>query len=347
MTTAALLTPPGTAAIAVIAVRGPCAWAIVRELLRTTRTLPEMAPSRHFYLGKIANDDVIVSLPDEDVIEIHCHGGARIVEHILQCLREKGCRSDHQSEHQANYWLARAPTLKTAGILLDQARGALARVIRGLLDDWQPEILDRLAAMAPLGRHLVEPWSVVLVGAPNVGKSTLMNAVAGFDRVLVSPEAGTTRDAVTTVVAFEGWPIALSDTAGLRNAEGLEAAGVERTRQQLARADIIIRVLDATESPPRWEEAREPTLVVANKCDLPEAVCPPMCMPISARTGTGIADLTRSVVRHLVPVEPIPGEAVPFTPLLAAKILEARTIATAGRIDAAREVLAACLSICD
>src|SRR5207244_3542080 len=114
-----------------------------------------------------------------------------------------------------------------------------------------------LAKFAPVGRHLVEPWKVVVAGAPNVGKSSLVNALAGYQRAVVSEVAGTTRDAVSVQLAFDGWPVELTDTAGLRDAEGLEAEGIERARRVLAEADLVLWVVDGAEE---WLEFPEDSL---------------------------------------------------------------------------------------
>src|SRR5207253_6863855 len=76
-------------------------------------------------------------------------------------------------------------------------------------------ILARLLQTQTMGRHLVAPFRVVIAGAPNVGKSSLVNALAGFTRSVVSEIPGTTRDVVTTRIAVDGWPVELIDTAGL------------------------------------------------------------------------------------------------------------------------------------
>src|SRR5439155_6204210 len=136
--------------------------------------------------------------------------------------------------------------LRTAAILLAQLRGAFTRDCRAaeqvLRAGRQAEAATRVAdllRLAPVGRHLVVPWRVVVAGAPNVGKSSLVNALAGFQRCVVTPMPGTTRDAVTTLIAVDGWPVELIDTAGIRNvADDLESAGVDRARRTAADADV-------------------------------------------------------------------------------------------------------------
>src|SRR5207237_6999014 len=130
--------------------------------------------------------------------------------------------------------LTRAPTVKTAAILLDQVHGAFdsasAEILGAIHTGDHAAALRRLARLAQtqrLGRHLVEPFRVVIAGAANVGKSSLVNACAGFTRSLVSSIAGTTRDVVSTRIALEGWPVELVDTAGFHeSASALEKEGM-------------------------------------------------------------------------------------------------------------------------
>jgi tRNA modification GTPase len=251
--------------------------------------------------------------------------------------------------------LARATTLRTASILLDQCHGAFERAIErivGLLEahvghgptyEEACSLLGELARYAPIGRHLVEPWKVVVAGAPNVGKSSLVNALAGFQRAVVSEIAGTTRDVVSVQLAYDGWPVELTDTAGLREAEGLEAEGVERANRALAEADLVLWVLDRADPNPRWPTDHElaRNILVANKTDLPAQWGSEErgTLAVSAATGLGLAELIAVIVRRLVPHSPAAGAAVPFSPELADLIATANAALVAGRVDVAGRLL--------
>ncbi|MBL8865214.1 MAG: 50S ribosome-binding GTPase, partial [Planctomycetia bacterium] len=245
---------------------------------------------------------------------IHAHGGTQVVKRLQKLFEDNGCLAKPADE-RPRAPVERARTLRTAAILLDQAHGAFERAVR------DPRNLPRLAALAPVGRHLVVPWKVVIAGAPNAGKSSLVNAIAGFERSIVSPVAGTTRDVVTTFVALDGWPVELADTAGLRRAtESLEAEGIALARRFLDQADLVVWLLDGTDPNPIFPDGGDPILVV-NKCDRPPAFVPPVgTLPVSASTGAGIEGLIAAIVHRLVPVAPEPGEAVPYTPELADRV---------------------------
>ena len=173
---------------------------------------------------------------------------------------------------------------------------------------------------AALGRHLVEPWRVVLAGRPNVGKSSLINALVGYGRAIVHHTPGTTRDVVTAVTAIDGWPVELSDTAGLGQSDHpLERAGVERAEAALATADLVVLVFDAaqcrSDADRALRERLPSSVVVWNKCDLPPARGErPPGLAVSALRGDGIAELVRRIADRLVPHPPPPGSAVPFPP---------------------------------
>lgn len=131
------------------------------------------------------------------------------------------------------------------------------------------EALASLLGTAKRGRLLREGARVAIVGAPNAGKSSLLNAFLGYERAIVSEEAGTTRDTVEEVLDFDGYPVRLIDTAGLRD-EGseIEKEGMARARQRMEDADLVIELVDA--SAPRVERLVPDAFLVLNKVDLGE-----------------------------------------------------------------------------
>lgn len=361
MTRVTVLTPAGRGAIAVLAVTGPQAWSIVNSTFRPAsgKPLPAHPTTGQFWygtLGQGAGDEVVVvctASQPQLVIEIHCHGGPFVVGWLLDELRSRGAVevvatpvSDYP-DPRAVEPLTRASTLRTASILLDQAQGAFQRAVATILNLLEQENLDearprleRLARFAPLGRHLVDPWIVGLVGVPNVGKSSLMNALAGFQRSIVAPIPGTTRDVVTARLALDGWPVLLADTAGLRDGtDGLEQAGIDRSRSWATRADVLLLVAScddpASRSIPLPATLTTPRIAVLNKIDQSGeiAIVDTDWFPVSALTAEGIAGLAAQIVRVVVPQAPDLGEAVPFTPVLADLTLQAFAELTSGSIE--------------
>jgi tRNA modification GTPase len=344
-----LLTPAGRGAIAVVRVSGPGSIQVADLVFRTQRgvSLALTTPGR-LRLGRVGpapGDEVVAVLLDGQppAVELQCHGGALAAEMVIDALEQAGAErsdpallvntwTDDPIAAEATLDLCQAPTLKTAEILLEQAEGALRRELLGLTDliDQDPspapalQYLDELIGRSAFGLRLLAGWKVVIAGRPNVGKSRLLNALAGFTRAIVDPTPGTTRDIVTLSTALGGWPIELADTAGLRDAgDPIEAEGIARSWREQDNADLLLAVLDRS-------EALQPTdlelvasagraIVVANKSDLPAAwetavvhVRSKPVRTISAERGDGIAELCAEIVRSLVPDAPKPGDGVPF-----------------------------------
>ncbi|MDY3551728.1 GTPase [Gemmata sp. JC717] len=404
-----VLTPPGTGAIATVEVRGPRAWELARALFKPAgKPLPDAPDVDRFWFGTLGADEVVLAATAPDAVEVHCHGGRRVVRWVVEQFLASGGREpsecastpsalaqslspterssslggrepsecastlsalaqplspiERPAEGELNSplggltplarlspselnlplggltpparLLELAPTLRTANVILDQLNGAFSTEVRRILAliETDPSAAThaahRLAELGhTLGHHLVEPWKVVVAGAPNVGKSSLVNALAGYQRAVVSDVAGTTRDAVSVRTAFDGWPFELIDTAGLRDAEGLERAGVERTHDALQTADLTLWVVDATDPSVNVSQLyydlpnhHEP-LVVANKCDrltynrpvaVPSFDTALEAISVSAKTGAGLPELIRALVAHIPDVPP--GTAVPYTP---------------------------------
>jgi tRNA modification GTPase len=335
------LTPPGRGAVATLRIEGPGAVEAIQTHFRARGGRPLAAyPVDRLVVGHFGperGEEVVVRCCADDAVELHCHGGLAAVAAIEESLMTAGCRqlawpdwaADRETDPVAAaalVALADARTERTAAILLDQYHGALSRalgdirqaVARGDHDAAQQQI-DTLLNRAPLGRHLVQPWRVVLAGRVNVGKSSLINALAGYGRSIVHPTPGTTRDAVTLTTAIDGWPVELCDTAGLRvGRDAVELAGIERARERLGQADLAILVFDrsATWSAEdqmlvnQWSDA----LLVHNKCDLPSASDDrPSGLMTTALEDRGMAELLDAIGHRLVPDPPPPGAAIPIT----------------------------------
>jgi tRNA modification GTPase len=255
--------------------------------------------------------------------------------------------ADNLNRTEAARLLGQAQTVRTAAILLDQYHGAIDRAVEEACNAASGEVvLDELARWIPIGQHLVDPWRVVVAGPVNAGKSSLVNAIAGFQRSIVSPIPGTTRDVVSVRIALDGWPVELIDTAGLRDAAGsIEAQGIQLAEHAIARADLCLWLVDGSASPspaPRGPGLGSNILTIINKIDLPPAWDHSQlggAVRVSAQTGEGLAELCRAIAHKLVPKSPSPGAAVPFTPELCRQIEEARLAWHAGNIAEARRIL--------
>jgi tRNA modification GTPase len=160
--------------------------------------------------------------------------------------------------------------------------------------------LDEVLAKSRQGSLLRAGLHVVLAGRPNVGKSSLLNRLAGEERAIVTPVAGTTRDALREPIQIEGVPVVLVDTAGLRaSADMVERLGIERTQQELARADLVILVREAGQAdlPPETVAAEVQRIDVYNKADLVPGFKPPEgALAVSAKTGQGLQDLRAAIL---------------------------------------------------
>ena len=160
--------------------------------------------------------------------------------------------------------------------------------------------LDDVLAKSREGSLLRSGIHVVLAGRPNVGKSSLLNRLAGEERAIVTPIPGTTRDALREPIQIEGVPLTLVDTAGLREAaDAVEELGIERARRELAQADLVLLVREAGESGPGIAgispDVRK--IDVYNKLDLaPKFKSPPGAVAVSAKTGQGLEALRAAIL---------------------------------------------------
>ena len=161
--------------------------------------------------------------------------------------------------------------------------------------------LEQVLAKSRQGSLLRSGVHAVLVGAPNVGKSSLLNRLAGQERAIVTAIPGTTRDALREPILIDGLAVVLVDTAGLRTSgDELERLGMARTRHELERADLVLAVHDASD-PDALDSlgsSRVPRIDVYNKVDLkPGFQPPPGALAVSAKTAEGLSDLRQAIVR--------------------------------------------------
>ena len=336
------LSGEGYAALASLRVEGRGGYELVSQFFRP---LGSRAWSRcqtgHLAFGHWERDDgeeIVVSLPEADVVEIHCHGGLISRGQLMRPLLAAGCQligwedwftecPGDPIETAAKIALCKAKTKRVAMILVDQLGGVLRNAIEKILSQLKEgniptavAILENLLGNATFGTHLLSGWRVLLLGHPNVGKSSLFNGLLGFPRSIVLSEPGTTRDLVTATTALEGWPIELIDTAGVRSqGEALERSGMELALQEAATADLVLLVSDASQAWTREEEewlCQFPnTLVVHNKHDLTHSHVGrrPEGLETVAVTSAGLDTLCSQIVERAIGALPEEGAAVPHT----------------------------------
>lgn len=338
-----VLTPPGRSAVATIGVCGPDAARCIQAFFSpaTQQNLAD-APLQRTLFGRWRESDddsgeeLVICRVGTDRWEIHSHGGSAAVGLIKSSLQSLACYEVNarswleQTGH--DFWqteallkLSACRTERAAAMMLDQYRGATRQAfaeICGLAaaERWEElqQRLARLREVYPYVANIDRPWRVLIVGAPNVGKSSLINALLGYERAIVFDQPGTTRDVVSSVTALAGWLFEFSDTAGIRStSDEIEAAGIERIERELPHVDLVMLVRDATRPndplPVLPSEMRSDlTLHLWNKCDVATPPHDSSALRISAATGRGIEELKAGILTRLCRNPPLPGEAVPL-----------------------------------
>ena len=363
-TIAAVSTPPGEGAIALVRVSGANAVGVADKIFHGKEMPSRFEPHvQHF--GEIFGperrliDQVMLSVhrapasyTGEDLIEISCHGGMLVSAKVLEACLRAGARAARPGEFTERAFLNGKMDLTQAEAVIDliraktdlalrsateQLEGRLGEQIRKIRDelvellahinasiDFPEEgitpdegetlrarlgsIREEIAALlatADQGRILREGVRVVIYGATNAGKSSLLNRLLGYDRVIVSDTHGTTRDTIEETFNLDGIPIRLLDTAGLRTSTSeLEREGIARTEKSLQLADLRLHIADRNMSkPPHIEERVRDSneIIVLNKSDLPEnrdwkdfhAV------RISCLTGEGLPELQKEILARI------------------------------------------------
>ena len=331
-TIAAISTPPGEGAIALVRISGPAAVSIAEKIFRGKKR-PSRFASHIQYFGDIVTesggliDEVMMSIhrapasyTGEDIVEISCHGGTLVTAKVLEACLHAGARGARPGEFTERAFLNGKMDLTQAEAVIDlirartdlalrsateQLEGKLGEQIKGIRDslvdllahveasidfseegiapdegnslrvrlDSVREQIAALLATADHGRILRDGVRVVIYGATNAGKSSLLNRLLGYERVIVSDAPGTTRDTIEETVNLCGVPVRLLDTAGLRTSTSdIEREGIARTERSLQKADLRLHIIDRNAAPPAHFEqnANGNELLVLNKSDLPE-----------------------------------------------------------------------------
>ena len=146
------------------------------------------------------------------------------------------------------------------------------------------------------GEILRDGYKVAIIGSPNVGKSSLINSLANRDVAIVSDREGTTRDAIEVRLNIAGFPVILTDTAGLRDTEDeIEKKGIEITQSKIKEANLVLELFDD----PNDVELHQDRLTVLNKCDLHNNYKKEGCINISVSNGRGIDNLINKIAEYV------------------------------------------------
>ena len=360
-TIAAIATPTGRGALAIVRLSGPGVRAIAHALLdpvpETARRATHCRVRDH---AGVIIDDVVATLyltphsfTGDDLLELSTHGGLVAPTAVLAAVIRAGARQADGGEFTRRAVLngkldllqaeaigdvidARSSAAHRAALRqldggLSQRVGALrSRILdleallaydvdfpeeddgpvpRGRIQGVTDELiaaLDALLATGDRGTLVHDGALVVLAGGPNVGKSSLFNALLGEARAIVTDVPGTTRDAIEAVLDLPGWPLRLVDTAGLREtSDVVEQLGIAASSRYLGQAAVVLAcgddeaTLDAARAALR-ERTTAPVITVATKGDLiPKREQMRADVVVSARTGAGLAELLALVERRL------------------------------------------------
>lgn len=281
---------------------------------------------------RVIDDPVVVLAPNAAWIDINLHGGPWVVRSFMALAARCGFKTidqphlplplealddDEMLVQEILSYLPMARTELAVRVLLGQQRAWEQLKERQQSVDASSE-LRRVASDTTL-QHLLFPPRVAIVGAANVGKSTLANQLFGQERSITADMAGTTRDWVGEIANIDGLPVTLVDTPGLRQTDDpIEQTAIERSRPEIESASLVVLVLDGTR-PLEPEQAalidRFPqALRVINKSDRPMAWSTPSFQARTvATTGAGVQDLRNQIILHFCQDPPSPQRAYCWT----------------------------------
>jgi len=356
-TIAAIATAQGRGGIGVVRISGPRTETLAREILGKLPVVRHATYSNFLDENGDTLDQGVAlffstphSYTGEDVLELQGHGGAAVLQLLLQRCLDLGARLAQPGEFTQRAFLngkldlaqaesvadlIDANTAEAARSAMRSLRGEFSAAVHGMIEelihmrtlveamlDFPEEEVDAVDMeqrdallnkvrsrlqhtldTAKQGSLLREGAHVVIAGQPNVGKSSLLNRLAGEEVALVSDIPGTTRDVIRQSIQIRGVPLHIMDTAGLRESQdAVESMGIARAHQTLHRADLILLLLDASKGLTEQDEAilaglpvDIPRLLVFNKADLLDAGAAvsariPFVL-VSAKTGAGIEEL--------------------------------------------------------
>src|SRR5258705_7749635 len=363
-TIAAISTPPGEGAIALVRISGANAIQTADKIFRCKEQASKFS-SHLQHLGEIfSTEDQLIdqavlsvhrapaSYTGEDLVEISCHGGTLVSAKVLEACLRAGARAARPGEFTERAFLNGKMDLTQAEAVIDlirartdlalrsateQLEGRLGEKIgkircefisllahinasidfpeEGIVPDEDEKLLARLdsvggeigalLATADQGRILREGVRVVIYGATNAGKSSLLNQLLGYERVIVSETHGTTRDTIEEMINLRGVPIRLLDTAGLRTSKSnVEREGIARTEKSLQTADLRLHIADRNAPRPSHFDKRSDNgseIVLLNKSDLPEHRDWKHfeTLRISCATGEGLPELEKEMLARI------------------------------------------------
>lgn len=313
-----LLTPPGTAAIAVARLLGPGTTRFLEAHFSVAAKPGRCAHGLLSASERVIDDPVIVLLPDGSGADVNLHGGPWVVQAFLELAREEGferiepglasaplpdAATDGRSSLEGEVF-AYLPSARTELGL--RALLAQVQVWEGFAasfghDSAKVQISSILSDRSLC--RLLDPPRVAIVGAPNVGKSTLANQLFARERSITANVPGTTRDWVGEIANIDGLPVMLVDTPGQRQTDDpIERTAIERSRAVIAEADLVIVVLDGSRplEPESLLREHPNALVVLNKsdCGVRIELSIPQSIPTAATLAQGVDDLRRAILRH-------------------------------------------------
>ncbi|MFM8477316.1 MAG: GTPase [Planctomycetaceae bacterium] len=358
------LTPAGPGAVAVLQLELPTADHAANVLAKfevstatSLRAPVHLAPINRILFGQWRGEDVLLVRTATTRWELHCHGGPAAVRRILADLTAVGVRENRSGAPSADPEGSTGVAGNMASVT-DQIAAAVQRTLAlcrtRQAADWILRQLDgrlvdpvtQLQTGSSASRHaarvrllhnasftdlLLRPARVGLFGPPNAGKSSLLNALCGLSRAIVSPVAGTTRDPVEAETQVGGRILCLTDTAGLHDQPDsmLEADGIRRTRELVADCDAACILAPADQPLPDLTQLAAPfmhcptRILVRSRCDLNPSSPPGsgnayFCreVSVSAVSGEGIEDLRQTLFAAIFPAEPAPETPLPLPGLL-------------------------------